>query len=100
MHFLLIYDLAPDYLERRGQFRNDHLKLAKAAEERGEIMLGGALADPADHAFLVFKADSPAPAEAFANADPYVKNGLVKRWQVRPWTTVVGPLAATPVKPT
>jgi uncharacterized protein YciI len=100
MHYLLIYELSPDYLERRGQFRNDHLKLAQAAEERGEIMMGGALADPADRAFLVFKADTPAPAEAFARADPYVKNGLVKHWQVRAWTTVVGPLAATPVKPT
>jgi len=99
MHFLLIYDLAPDYLERRPQFRNEHLKLAQAAGDRGEILMGGALADPADQGFLLFTGDTPGPAEAFAKADPYVKNGLVKHWQVRAWTTVVGPLAATPVKP-
>ena len=52
-------------------------------------MLGGALADPVDRALLLFEGDTPDAAKRFANADPYVKNGLVKRWEVRPWTTVV-----------
>jgi uncharacterized protein len=99
MHYLLIYDLAPDYLEKRPQFRGAHLKLAWEASERGELVLGGALADPADGAVLLFKGDSPVAAERFAAADPYVKNGLVKSWRVRPWTTVVGTDASTPVRP-
>jgi uncharacterized protein YciI len=99
MHYLLIYDLAPDYLEKRGQFRNEHLALAWQACERGELLLGGALADPADNAVLLFQCDSPAPAERFVAADPYVKNGLVTRWRVRPWTTVVGDGASSPVRP-
>jgi uncharacterized protein YciI len=97
MHYLLIYELAPDYLERRGAFRNEHLKLAWQAEG---IVAGGALNDPVDRAVLLFEGDSPAAAERFANGDPYVKNGLVRRWEVRPWTTVVGKLAASPVRPT
>jgi uncharacterized protein YciI len=99
MHFLLEYELAADYLERRPQFRNEHLTLAWLAQSRGEIVLAGALADPADRAVFLFRADSPAPAEAFAKADPYVVNGLVTRWRVRPWTTVVGDDASTPVRP-
>jgi uncharacterized protein YciI len=99
MHYLMIYDLSPDYLERRGQFRTEHLKLAWQFHESGELVLGGALTDPVDNAILLFKADSPAPAERFAAADPYVKNGLVTRWRVRPWTTVVGKDASTPVRP-
>jgi uncharacterized protein YciI len=98
MHYLLIYDLAPDYLERRGQFRNEHLKLAWDASARGELVLGGALADPVDNAVLLFKGDSPQAAERFVAADPYVKNGLVARWKVRPWTTVVGETASSPVR--
>ena len=98
MHYLLIYDLAPDYLERRGEFRNEHLKLAWDASARGELVLGGALADPVDNAVLLFKGDSPAVAERFVAADPYVKNGLVARWRVRPWTTVVGETASSPVR--
>jgi uncharacterized protein YciI len=98
MHYLLLYDLAPDYLERRSQFRKDHLGLAWQASERGELVLGGALADPADMAVLLFKGESPAVAERFAAVDPYVTNGLVTRWRVRPWTTVVGEAASSPVR--
>ena len=98
MHYLLMYDLAPDYLERRGQFRAIHLAHAWKASESGDLVLGGALADPADMAVLLFKGDSPAVAERFAAEDPYVKNGLVKNWRVRPWTTVVGETASTPVR--
>jgi len=47
---------------------------------------------------LLFTGESPAAAEAFAKADPYVQAGLVKRWRVREWTTVVGEGAATPVR--
>jgi uncharacterized protein len=99
MHYLLIYDVADDYLERRAAFRGEHLALAWAAHERGELVLGGALADPVDSAVLLFTGDSPTAAETFAAADPYVRNGLVKRWRVRPWTTVVGAGAASPVRP-
>jgi uncharacterized protein len=99
MHYLLIYDLAPDYLERRALLRDEHLALAWQAHERGELSLAGALADPVDRAVLLFRGDSPAAAEAFAAADPYVRHGLVQSWQVRPWTTVVGDTAALPVRP-
>jgi len=99
MHYLLEYDLAADYLERRPQFRNAHLALAWRVQERGELVLAGALSDPVDRAVFLFRADSPSPAEAFAKADPYVANGLVTRWRVRPWTTVVGADASTPVRP-
>jgi len=90
MHYLLFYEVVPDYVERRALFREEHLAHARQAQARGELLLGGALADPVDGAVLLFQADSPAVAEAFAAADPYVQNGLVTRWRVRPWTTVVG----------
>ncbi|MES2325624.1 MAG: YciI-like protein [Pseudomonadota bacterium] len=98
MHYLLCYDLAPDYLERRGQFRTEHLQLAWAAQERGEIIVAGALSDPADMAVLMFQGESPDVAERFAKADPYVLNGLVTGYRVRQWNTVVGDNAATPVR--
>jgi len=99
MHYLLIYELADDYLARRPEFREPHLQKAWQAQERGELVLGGALADPVDKAVLLFKADSPRVAEEFAKADAYVVNGLIKRWYVRPWNTVVGKEATTPIKP-
>lgn len=99
MHYLLFYDVTPDYLERRTEFRQLHLAHARDAVARGELVLGGALANPADRAILLFKGSSPAAAEAFAASDPYVKNGLVERWYVREWTTVVGPMAEAPLRP-
>ena len=99
MHYLLFYELGDDYLSRRGEFRSAHLDLAWKASERGELVLGGALANPVDGAVLLFKGDSPEVAERFAKADPYVTNGIVKQWRVREWTTVVGADASTPVRP-
>jgi uncharacterized protein YciI len=99
MHYLLFYDVSSDYLERRAAFRKEHLKLCWQLQERGELILGGALADPVDCAVLLFKADSADVVERFVAADPYVRNGLVTRWRVRPWTTVVGKDASSPVRP-
>lgn len=99
MHFLLIYELVPDYVQRREALRAEHLRLAWQAHERGELLLAGALAEPTDQAVLLFQGDSPEPAERFARSDPYVLNGLVKTWKVRAWTTVVGDQAATPIRP-
>jgi len=98
MHYLLIYELAPDYMERRSQFRKEHLALAWEAADRGELVLGGAVADPVDTAILLFQGDSPDAAERFVAADPYVKNGLIKSWRVRQWNTVAGKDAASPVR--
>ena len=90
MHYLLTYDIVDDYTTRRAAFRAEHIRLARAAASRGELVLGGALGTPPDGVALLFRGDSPAAAEAFAEADPYVTNGLVTGWRVREWTTVVG----------
>jgi uncharacterized protein YciI len=74
MHYMLIYDVVKDYVERRAPLRSAHIALARAAVERGDLVLGGAL-NPPDGVMLLFKGDSPAAAEAFAKADPYVLNG-------------------------
>ena len=96
MHYLLFYDVVADYVTKRVPFRSAHLEYARRAVERGELVLAGALANPVDGAVLLFRGASPAVAEAFAGADPYVLNGLVLRWRVREWTTVVGKDAGTP----
>lgn len=99
MHYLLMYELADNYLERRGEFRDAHLQLAWEAQQRGEIIVAGALADPFDMAVLMFQGDSPEVAENFARADPYVAHGLVTAYKVRQWNTVVGAAANAPMRP-
>ena len=97
MHYLLFYEAGSDYAERRKPFRDGHLQHARAAVARGELVLGGAFANPVDGAVILFRGDSPAAAEQFAKSDPCVINGVVKRWYVREWTTVVGDSAAVPI---
>jgi uncharacterized protein len=96
MHYLLFYDVVSGFTERRKAFRAEHLSLVRAACERGELVMAGALADPFDGAVLVFRGDSPKAAETFAAADPYVRQGLVTNWSVRKWATVVGDGATMP----
>ncbi len=86
---VLEYTLVADYLERRAALREDHLALARAAHERGELVLAGALPDPYDRALLVWRAPREV-VERFAQQDPYVTNGLVTGWTVREWNVVVG----------
>lgn len=90
MYYILFYELADDYLEKRVPLRPAHLALAEKAREAGEIVMAGALANPPDSALLVFRGDGPEVAEAFAKNDPYVHNGLIRKWYVREWTVVVG----------
>ena len=98
-YWVLEYAVVDDYVERRGAHRADHLALARAAYDRGELVLAGALAEPADRALLVWRTDDRGVVEEFARADPYVRNGLVTSWTVRPWTVVVGAGAPAPTGP-
>jgi len=97
MHFLLFYDVVPDYATKRVPYRSSHLAYAQQAVDRGELLLGGALANPIDASILLFWAPSVAVVEEFARGDPYVRNGMVTKWRVREWTTVVGKEAANPL---
>lgn len=88
-YFVLQYDVVEDYVRRRAPFRDHHLRLVGEAHARGELSIAGALGDPPDGVLLIFR-DAAEAAERFARADPYVANGLVTGWRVRPWHVAVG----------
>lgn len=90
MYFLLFYDYVDNVVERRASFRDAHLGLVREFVERGELVLAGAFADPVDGAALVFRVDNRAKVEKFVASDPYIVQGLVTGWRIRPWTVVVG----------
>ncbi len=98
-YYALFYYVVDDFVARRGEYREEHLRLVREAHRRGELLLAGALSDPADRALLVFRAADRSVAEDFARNDPYVKRGLVTRWEVRPWAVVIGnePTDASPM---
>jgi len=90
MYYILFYQTIDDYIEKRKPYRDAHLAYATKAHEEGNLVLAGALADPADSAVLIFKCEASSVVENFAKNDPYVKNGLIKEWKVRSWTVVIG----------
>jgi hypothetical protein len=90
MHFVLSYEIVDNFAEKRTPFRKEHLAKVRASHASGKLVLAGALADPVDGALLVFRGPTAEAAEAFAKADPYVTSGLVTKWRVRKWATVVG----------
>ena len=89
-YYALIYETVDDYVARRAEFREMHLRVAREWRERGDLVLAGAFDDPVDRALLVFCVDDKSKVEDFARKDPYVVSGLVKKWEVRPWKVVVG----------
>lgn len=89
VHYLLFYDYVADMAERRAPYREEHLRLAREAVARGEMLYGGALTSPLDGAVFVFRVDAPETVERFVAADPYVRAGLVTKWRVREWTVAI-----------
>jgi uncharacterized protein YciI len=89
-YYALFYDMADDFMVRRAAYRDEHLRLARESHARGELVLAGALTDSPAGALLVFNTPDATAAEDFARNDPYVRNGVAKKWKVRPWTVVVG----------
>ncbi len=90
MYYLLFYEVVDDYVERRAALRDEHLALAREANERGELVLAGAYADPPDGAALVFRGDDDSVVRDFVAHDPYVREGLVTMWVIRQWTVAIG----------
>jgi uncharacterized protein YciI len=89
-YYALLYDVVDDYVVRRTAFRDEHLRLANEANKRGELLLGGAFTNPADRTLLIFHVKDVSVVEDFVKSDPYVINGLVRRWEIRHWNVVIG----------
>jgi uncharacterized protein len=100
MHYFLFYEKVPDHAAREAPLKAAHLAHVLAAVDCGDVILAGSLGLPTDGAaVLLFRSDSPAVAQAFALADPYVTAGIVNKWHVREWQTVAGENAALPIQP-
>lgn len=98
-HHLLLYEVVEDYLERRPAYRAEHLAAAAREREAGRLILAGAFGDPPNGAALIFRGVDAEHVRAFAEADPYVRAGLIRSWRVEPYTVVVGAPGLTAAPP-
>ena len=85
---VLIYEYVEDnVLERRAPLRAEHIGMVRERLADGRLIMAGALGDDPPHGGLLVFEDA-GEAEAFATADPYVRDGLVRAWRVEPWQVV------------
>jgi len=88
VHQVLFYDYVENVVERRAPYREAHLALVGQWKADGKVVSGGALGQPPTGAMIVFLVDDPAAVDAFVAEDPYVRNGIVTRHRIVPWTVV------------
>jgi hypothetical protein len=69
-----------DILERRGPYRADHLAGAQAKADAGKMVMAGAVGAAPDGALFIWKDVEMPEIEAFVEADPYHKAGLITSW--------------------
>ena len=86
--YALFYDYVDNIVERRAPHRERHLALYKQWQQDGRLVMGGAIGDPPYGGLIVFDVEDPAEVEAFAEADPYVREGLVTGRRVERWAVV------------
>jgi uncharacterized protein YciI len=90
MYYLLFYDYVHDMAVRREPVRPAHLEHVRAAHQSGLLRMAGAYSDTLDGAAFVFHAGAASDVQAFVDADPYERAGLVTAWRIRPWNVVIG----------
>ena len=86
--YVLIYDYVDNIVERRAPHRERHLERYREWKADGRLVMGGAIGDPPYGAHIVFDVDDPAQVEEFADADPYVLEGLVTARRGGAWAGV------------
>jgi len=98
MWYAIITEDHDESLSKRMTARPDHVARLKALCDEGRLLIAGPhpaidSADPGDAGFTgslaVVDFDSLTEAEAWAQADPYVAAGVVKKAVVKPFNRVL-----------
>jgi uncharacterized protein len=88
--YVLQYEYTEDALEKRKPYRTTHLAHIGKYAEKGNVVLAGAVDNPPTGGLLILRNISPTEIEQLAQEDPYVINGVVKKFTVKPYLAVVG----------
>lgn len=88
MLFVIIGHDSPNGAALRPKVRPAHLDNIKPLVERGKVLVGGPFTDGSG-SLMILDMDSEAEALAFAQSDPYTKEGVFERVEVKPFRKVV-----------
>jgi uncharacterized protein YciI len=88
--YVLSYRAVPDFLPLARENGQAHRAHYRPFVERGDLLMIGPMAEPADgDAMAVFTTRQA--AEEFVAGDPFVVNNVVAEWSIRAWAEAVVP---------
>jgi uncharacterized protein YciI len=88
MKYVVLYQAAPEVHQKarpHAPARDAHLK---EFHERGELLMIGTFADVQAHGAMAILRTREG-AEQFAEADPFVLNGVVSQVEIREWNEIL-----------
>jgi uncharacterized protein YciI len=88
--YVLQYDYVADVFEKRKPHREAHLAMISKQTKAGNVVLAGAVDNPPTGGLLIFRNLSQNDVEQLAKQDPYVINGVVKKYTIKPYMAVLG----------
>jgi uncharacterized protein len=84
MKYVLFYESADDVASKAPPIFPEHWARCQEFHARGVLELVGAFGDPQTQGSMAIFTTREA-AEDFATGDPFVNQGVVRRWEVRDW---------------
>ncbi|MDB5764772.1 MAG: hypothetical protein JWQ21_3767 [Herminiimonas sp.] len=87
MKVVMFYEVAQDGMAKAQANYAAHRIRLDEFHARGELLMAGPYANPAEGAMGVFK--SREAAEEFIQGDPFVINGVIGKWSLRDWNEVL-----------
>ena len=90
MKYVLFYESADDVLSRAPAHFPAHKARLDEFHSRGDLLMVGTFGDPQEQGSMAIF-PSRAAADAFVEGDPFVLNGVVRRWEIREWNEALVP---------
>jgi uncharacterized protein YciI len=87
--YVVLYESADNVLEKAPAHFPAHSERVDEFHARGTLLLTGTFADPQEGAMAIFTTREA--AEEFIDGDPFVLNGVVRRFEIREWNEVLAP---------
>jgi uncharacterized protein YciI len=95
MKAVVFYESADDLMDKAPPHFAAHRARWKEFADRGELLMIGPFANALeDGSMAIFT--TRAAAEEFVRGDPFVLNGVVRKWTIRDWNEALVPDNPTP----
>jgi uncharacterized protein YciI len=90
MKYVVLYESADDVLSRAPAHFPAHAERIREFHGRGVLLMVGTFGDPQAQGSMAIFTTREA-AEEFVAGDPFVLNGVVRRYEIRDWNEALAP---------